>query len=42
MRKEWEDDLKLRLAGKAKDDKLDDQLFGSAAALTAQEWQPFK
>lgn len=42
MRQEWESDLALRLAGKAKDDKLDDQLFGSAAALSAQEWQQFK
>ena len=31
---EWENELALRLAGKSGDDKTDDQLYGSAAALT--------
>ena len=33
---EWENELALRLAGKAGDDKTDDQLYGSAATLTKE------
>ena len=36
---EWEHDLALRLAGKAADDKADDQLFGAAATLTKGEYE---
>ena len=38
-RAEWEAELKLRLSGKAADDKTDDQLFGAAAQLTKAEWE---
>ena len=32
MHDEWEAELALRLAGKVKDDGIDDQLFGAAAS----------
>ena len=38
MLAEWEKELSLRLQGKSGDDKLDDQLFGSAANLSPAEF----
>ena len=41
MKAEWNEELQLRLAGKIKDDGIDDQLFGAAATMSPAEYQPY-
>ena len=41
MLNEWEAELALRIAGKTGDDKLDDQLYGSAAILKPEEFKQY-
>ena len=41
MLEEWETDLAYKLAGKVKEGRLDDQLFGAAAELPASKYQKF-
>ena len=41
MLNEWEAELALRISGKTGDDKLDDQLYGSAATLRPEEFKQY-
>ena len=41
IRQEWEEDLRLRLEGRVKDDALDDQLYGAAATMPESEFRQY-
>ena len=41
MKAEWNEELAMRLAGKVKDDGIDDQLFGAAATMEASEYNEY-
>lgn len=39
MRETWAEELKYKILGMTKGNSNDDQLFGTAAAMTEMEWK---